>query len=123
MRRIRETKAEKKANEWYDLRFPLMRVKLNLQGRRGYPDQLYFIPGGKPFLIEFKAVGEEPRPLQAHIHQKLKEHGYDIEVHTEADAAIAAIRQRVESAAVHGRRHAVSAGAGLRRPVAKARPS
>lgn len=121
MRRVKETKAEVKTNEWYDLRFPLMRVKLNLQGRRGWPDQEYFIPGGRPFLIEFKAEGEEPRALQSHIHRKLKEHGYDIEVHTEAAKAIAAIKSRLESSAVHDRRSPVLAGAGVRRAVAKTR--
>lgn len=95
MRRVKETKAEDRTNEWYDLRFPLMRVKLNLQGRRGWPDQEYFIPGGKPLMIEFKAEGEEPRALQQAIHRKLKENGYEVETHTDAVEAIAAIKARL----------------------------
>jgi hypothetical protein len=94
--RVREKVAEKKANEWYDARFPAMRTKLNLQGRAGWPDQCYWIPGGRPFLIEFKAEGEDPRALQSFIHQQLRDHGYDIEVHDKAPEAIAAIKRRIE---------------------------
>lgn len=109
IKRAKEVKAEKTTNEWFDLRFPLMRVKLNLRGRRGWPDQGYFIPGGRPFFIEFKADGEEPSELQRAIHRRLKENGYDVEVHTEAIAAIAAIKSRLEPPALHDRRGAIPA--------------
>jgi len=97
MRRIKENKAEKATNSWYDLCFPELRRKMNGQGRNGWPDQQYFIPGGAPLFIEFKAEGEAPGPLQRHIHKLLKENGYDIETHTTAAGAIAAIKQRLGS--------------------------
>lgn len=98
MRRVHEKKAESKTNAWYDALWPHTRRKLNGAGNRGWPDQLYMIPGGRPLMIEFKAEGEEPRKLQAHIHERLRENGYEIEVHTKAEEAIASIRKRVEAA-------------------------
>ena len=93
---VKETVAETKTCQWYD-GLGLQRLKLNGFGRRGFPDQEFFVPGGKPFLIEFKADGEEPRKLQAYIHKQLKEAGYDIEVHTNHLEAIAAIKRRLEA--------------------------
>ena len=46
-------------------------IKLNLKGNRGWPDREFWIPGGRPLLIEFKLPGEEPDPLQAHRHDTL----------------------------------------------------
>ena len=37
-----ESACEKKVNAWYDARWPEMRTKLNLFGRRGWPDQCYW---------------------------------------------------------------------------------
>jgi hypothetical protein len=89
-----EKKEERKANAWYDSNTPHLRTKLNLHGRRGWPDQCYWLPG-RPLLIEYKAVGEAPRRLQAHIHTALREAGYEIQTHETAESAIAAIRARL----------------------------
>jgi hypothetical protein len=53
-------------------------IKLNLQGRRNWPDRCFFILGGKPALIEFKRLGKKPRPAQAYILRTLKGLGYDV---------------------------------------------
>lgn len=98
LRRVREKPAEDKTNKWYDAKYPGLRTKLNLQGRRGWPDQCYWIAGGRPFLIEFKAEGEDPRKLQAYIHEQLRNNGYDVEVHTDAAEAIAALKRRIAGA-------------------------
>lgn len=97
MRRVHESVAETKTCKWYD-GLGLLRIKVNIHGRRGWPDQEFFIPGGKPFLIEFKADGEDPRALQAYTINCLREDGYDVEVHTTAEGAIAAIKSRLKSA-------------------------
>ena len=97
MRRVREKKAQKTTNAWYDARYPDARTTLTLRGRRGWPDEVFWLPGGRPLLVEFKAEGEEPRKLQQYIHQKLKEQGYEVEVHTDAAEAIASIKQRLEA--------------------------
>lgn len=94
-RRVKEKKAEKAVNQWYDPQFPALRTKMNLQGRRGWPDQCYWIPGGSPFLIEFKADDAEPGTLQTFIHESLKKNGYDIEVHTDAAEAISSLKRRI----------------------------
>jgi hypothetical protein len=94
-RRVPEKKAEKKVNAWYDLLFPLLRTKLNLQGRKGWPDQAYWIPGGRPVLFEYKAEGEAPRKLQGHIHTELEKHGYIVEVHHDAAEAIASLKRHM----------------------------
>jgi hypothetical protein len=49
-------------------------LKLNVLGRRGWPDRL-FIFKGKVFFIEFKRAGEKPGKLQEVIHGRLKQHG------------------------------------------------
>lgn len=92
-----ESSIERKVAAWWDSRFPspASRLKLEARGRAGWPDQMYMIPGGKPFFIEFKRKGELPRPLQSYIHSQMRENGYDVEVHDDADTAIAALRRRL----------------------------
>ena len=96
MRRVREKKAQKAVNAWYDARYPDMRTTLTLRGRRGWPDEVYWLPL-RPLLIEYKAEGEAPRKLQQYIHQNLKDQGYDIEVHVSGAEAIAALKRHIEA--------------------------
>ena len=42
----------------------------------GVPDRIFFVPGGKPLIVEFKARGEKPGELQQWYLKKLKEDGY-----------------------------------------------
>jgi hypothetical protein len=58
----------------------ILHIKLNLRGKRGFPDRLYFIPGGKPLMVEYKREGEPPRRLQTYIHAQLVSLGYRVEV-------------------------------------------
>jgi len=44
----------------------------------GVPDRIFFVPGGKPLIVEFKARGEKPGELQSWYLQKLKEDGYRV---------------------------------------------
>jgi hypothetical protein len=52
-------------------------LKLNVFGRRGWPDRL-FIYKGKVFFVEFKRVGEEPSKLQQEIHARIRQHGVTV---------------------------------------------
>jgi len=72
-------------------------VKLEppLGSETGWPDRLFFIPGGRPFLIEFKEVGYEPDPKQIYIHDMLEGLGYDVAWTDEEAAALQAIEERV----------------------------
>ena len=65
--------------------------KLKILGDTGYPDRIFWIPGGRPLLIEFKQPGEEPRAKQLHIHEQLRGLGYEVQVHDDAIAAFQAI--------------------------------
>lgn len=64
----------------------------------GWPDVLFFIPGGRPFLLECKWPGYEPKPKQEHIHDMLEELGYDVAWTDDEEAGLDAIRARVEQA-------------------------
>lgn len=63
-------------------------VKLQGQGNRSLPDRIFFVPGGKPVLIEFKAPGKLPSPLQEIAIAKFQDYGYDVQVFDNALDAI-----------------------------------
>jgi hypothetical protein len=54
-------------------------LKLNVLGRRGWPDRL-FVHKGKVFFIEFKRAGEPPSKLQSVIHDRIRKHGISVYV-------------------------------------------
>jgi hypothetical protein len=100
--RIRKAKpklekvTEQAVLRWVKLRWPGMKIrKMNGMGMRSWPDRCFFIPGGKPFFIEFKRLGEEPTKLQAQTIKELVEDGYDVEIHDSAEDAKKAIESRV----------------------------
>jgi hypothetical protein len=82
--------------------------KLTTPGKAGYPDRMFFIPGGRPLFIEFKRPGETPEPLQVLIHHMLRALGYDVEVHDDHDSAVSAVRAALHAAQVPKGRHKVS---------------
>lgn len=49
-------------------------------GFAGMPDRLVFLPDGKFALVEVKAPGESPRPLQTSRHQLLTALGFKVYV-------------------------------------------
>ena len=129
MRRVKEKIAQTKTNKWADLR-GILHTTLTLRGRRGWPDEVYWLPK-RPLLIEFKAEGEEPRKLQAYIHEQLRGLRYDVEVHTKAEEAIASLRDHfakrarsvgLEPRAIPKRRREILVGACSSRPVLGSRP-
>jgi hypothetical protein len=71
--------------------------KLKVVGDTGYPDRIFWMPGGRPLLIEFKKPGEEPRPKQLKIHRQLRKLGYQVEVHDNAIEAFQAVIKTVET--------------------------
>ena len=46
----------------------------------GMPDRLVFLPDGKFALVEVKAPGETPRPLQTSRHRLLRKLGFKVYV-------------------------------------------
>jgi hypothetical protein len=73
-------------------------VKLKDLGAAGYPDRLFFVPGGRPLLIEFKRPGEVPGPLQEYTHRQLRRLGYQVEVYDDIATALRAIARAVAAA-------------------------
>ena len=65
--------------------------KLVTPGDTGYPDRIFWVPGGKPVMIEFKRPGELPTPKQLYIHNQLRALGYTVEVHSNEIRAFQAI--------------------------------
>lgn len=96
-------------------------IKMNLRGNVGWPDVLFWIPGGIPLIIEFKLPGEEPDPIQYARHIFLLHQGYALEVHTDKSEALEAIRKAVESAPLPKKSHQVLARSLLRTLVARSR--
>ncbi len=99
MRVLKKTEkagVEEPVCRWAD-RNGIMHRKLNGFGRNGWPDREFYLPGGKPLLIEFKRPGEGLAPLQEKTIAELRKIGYDIEVHDDKDEAIAAIKARMRN--------------------------
>lgn len=58
---------------------------------RGWPDYLFPIPGGRPLIIEFKKPGGRLSAMQKLRVYKLMRDGYDVEIHDDAERAIASL--------------------------------
>lgn len=55
-------------------------IKLASVNRRGLPDRLILLPGGRVDFIELKAPGKKPRILQARMHNRIRELGARVAV-------------------------------------------
>lgn len=67
-------------------------------GRRGLQDREFYVGGGRPLIIEFKAPGEQLEPLQAHYFNRLRRLGYDVHVIDDPEEGKRILRSRVEAA-------------------------
>jgi hypothetical protein len=76
----------------------LLHRKLNGEGNRHWPDQEFFIPGGRPLLVEFKRPGEKPSQAQRYVIRQLQERGYDVRWTDNKHAAIQWLKDRIEEA-------------------------
>lgn len=56
-------------------------------GLTGVPDRIVFFPHGKVVLVELKAPGKRPTPLQAKIHDQLRALGQTVLVIDSMEAA------------------------------------
>ena len=52
--------------------------KLTCPGYDGMPDRLVLMPEGRVGLVEVKAPGKEPRPLQVRRHEMLRNLGFKV---------------------------------------------
>jgi hypothetical protein len=54
--------------------------KLCWIGRRGAPDRIVFLPGGRVIFFELKAPGKKAEPHQAREHKRMQAMGQRVEV-------------------------------------------
>jgi hypothetical protein len=94
----REGALERRVREKALKRYGVPSIKLEppTGSETGWPDRLFFIKGGRPFLLEFKEVGYEPDVKQVYIHDMLEELGYDVAWTDNEEAALEAIQARVQ---------------------------
>ena len=69
----RETVLEARACKWARLKGCVVAKMTECDG---VPDRVFFVPGGRPIVIEFKRKGEVPEGLQHWYLDKLRELGY-----------------------------------------------
>lgn len=61
----------------------------------GLPDRIFFVPGGRPLVPEFKDPGGqgEPSPAQIWHIKRLREQGYEASLVEDWDAFLALMRK------------------------------
>lgn len=72
-------------------------TKLNLMGNRGWPDRCFWLSCGRPVVIEFKRLGEEPRKLQIAKIKTLKRLGYDVHCVDRKEEGIRILQNAIRS--------------------------
>lgn len=65
---------------------------------RGWPDDLFLIPGGRPVFIEFKAPGKRATKLQLRKIAVLEALGYDVFVFDNSELAIENLQWALDEA-------------------------
>ena len=55
-------------------------VKLVASGKRGWPDRIVLLPGGRVWFVELKRPGEKPRGQQLLRHAELAALGFPVVV-------------------------------------------
>lgn len=60
--------------------------KFSSPGHAAVPDRMFILPGGRMFMIEFKALGKKPTAPQVREIHRLQKHG--IAVHTVSNVEI-----------------------------------
>jgi len=79
------------------IRYGIFSIKIKSAQENGYPDRQFLIRGGVPLFIEFKRPGEEPEPYQKLIHERLRYAGYEVQVHSNREEALQAIKAAMEA--------------------------
>lgn len=85
-----ESTIERKVVAWAKKQ-GIFTTKLASPGNRSLPDRIFWLPGGKPLLIEFKRPAGKVTVLQAAMHDTLRRLGYLVLVLDDATEAIVKI--------------------------------
>lgn len=92
----REAEIERYVVHYAAERFGVYSTKMGTEYSTGWPDRLFFIPGGKPLMIEFKQPGGKVTEKQKYMHAKLKKSGYVVEVHDDVTEALRSIERSIK---------------------------
>lgn len=76
-----ESKIQKQARKLAFNELGIESSKVEDKTENGFPDVIFWLPEGKPFLVEFKQPGEDARPKQIQVHNRLRKLGYEVQVH------------------------------------------
>ena len=98
-----ESVLEYEACFWISQELGVINTKFNTTSDTGYPDRIFWVPGGKPVLIEFKRPGGKVSPKQKYQIDRLRKLGYRVEVCSNAKDAFKAVKEELEAAQVSGR--------------------
>lgn len=77
---MKESYIQTKVVSWARNVMGVQCCKLATMAYRAYPDFIFFIPGGKPLMIEFKSSQGTPTANQKFIHDLLRKSGYVVNV-------------------------------------------
>ena len=100
-----EATIERRVNERAENELGLLHSKL---GKDGLPDDIYWMPFGKPTLIEYKKPGEQPTKRQWYWIEFLRRLQYDVQWFDDEQRAFEYLAAAVEAAIVHAKRCEVS---------------
>ena len=70
-------------------------------GQNDFPDRIFWIPRGRPLLIEFKRPGEKPRLKQKFVHDYLRSLGYEVYVCYSVEEAFSLVKSALETTSVY----------------------
>lgn len=65
-------------------------------GQNGYPDRVFLVPGGRPFMVEFKALDGKPSRRQEAIIRGLRAIGYRVYVCDSVEVFIKVLEHETE---------------------------
>jgi hypothetical protein len=71
----KESKLERDCVAWARDRGILV-TKNDTRANKGVPDRVFWLPGGRSLVVEFKAPGKRPTALQKTLLDCLKDAGY-----------------------------------------------
>ena len=99
VRTTAESVIERDSCEWIAKELGVHSVKFNTTGSdTGYPDRIFWIPGGQPLLIEFKKPGGQLSAKQKYQIERLEKLGYNVKVCTNARQAFKAAQEALGAA-------------------------
>lgn len=74
----------------------LRAIKFSDSGRRGAPDRLVLLPGGRCVFVEFKRAGEKLREEQVAYHEVLTALGHCVVTCYTAKTAVGIVQMQLE---------------------------